>query len=301
MKRLTTEQFIEKARKVHGNKYDYSLVEYKGNRYKVKIICPEHGEFWQKAQNHMRGLGCEKCASEARKNKKFLESCRKAHYNKYDYSLVKYNNAHEKIDIICPKHGIFRQKAQNHMKGQGCPHCAGKIVSTEDFIQKSKEIHGDKYDYLLVEYKRNRDEVKIICPKHGIFTQKANSHTSGYGCPICNESKGERRIRLFLQSNNISFERQKTFSNLKNEVGRRYFYDFFIPKWNTLIEYDGEQHFMEVEHWGGKQGFENRKERDKIKNEYAKRNNISLLRIPYWDLSNIEKTLQSYLSYTLDK
>ena len=148
-KTLTIEQFIEKARKVHGNKYDYSKVEYKGNRYKVCIICPEHGEFWQTPNNHLNGNGCKKCNIEKiSKNKtltteQFIKKAKLIHKNKYIYSKTKYINNNTKVCIICPEHGEFWQIPMSHIDNKSsCPKCINnQRYTTEEFIKRAKEVH----------------------------------------------------------------------------------------------------------------------------------------------------------------
>lgn len=186
-----TINFIEKAKKVHGDKYDYSKVEYKTNKDKVCIICPEHGEFWQTPHNHLQNHGCPKCAGKNITTEEFIERAKAVHNNKYDYSLVEYVNSVTDVKIICPTHGVFEQKAGVHLQGHGCLKCgfeSGREKNkfcTEEFIRKSKEIHGDKYDYSLVEYVNSATKVKIICPIHGVFEQRAEGHLGGYGCKQC--------------------------------------------------------------------------------------------------------------------
>ena len=129
---LTTESFIEKAKKVHGDKYDYSKVEYKNCKTKVCIICPKHGEFWQEARQHLSGRGCpeckrKKCGSSQKSNiKDFINKAKEVHGNKYDYSKVEYKNSKTKVCIICPEHGEFWQRPYVHLLGQGCPKCGNK-------------------------------------------------------------------------------------------------------------------------------------------------------------------------------
>ena len=121
----------------------------------------------------------------------FIKKVKVIHGNVYDYSLVEYKNAHTKVKIICPEHGIFEQKSYHHLRGQGCPECryiksGNKLRSTtEQFIKKAKVVHGNKYDYSLVDYKNNKTKVKIICHEHGIFEQTPNHHLSGNGCSKC--------------------------------------------------------------------------------------------------------------------
>jgi len=184
---LTTEQFIERARKVHGDKYDYSKVKYVNIHTKVLIGCKKHSFFEQLPLNHLRGKGCAICSKNYRLTKEeFIKRAREVHGDKYDYSKVEYNGADRKVKIICPTHGIFEQTPYKHVNAkQGCPYCSGRISGTEMFIQKAKQVHGDKYDYSKVNYINSSTKICIICPKHGEFWQKPNSHLNGKGCRQC--------------------------------------------------------------------------------------------------------------------
>lgn len=269
-----TTKFIEKAKKVHGNKYDYSKVEYRGCCQKICIICPEHGEFWQMPGNHLKGCGCSKCAKKGQMTiNEFIEKAKKIHGDKYDYSLVDNFSENKKIKIICKKHGIFEQYYHHHLQGSGCPYCSNnKKSTTEEFIKSAKEVHGDKYDYSKVEYINNHTPVCIICPEHGEFWQTPTSHLiSKASCPICNESKLEEEIYLYLESKNISYERQKKFDNIKyiNMLP----FDFYLPKYNVLIECQGIQHFKKSPFFKDKHRFE----KDKIKYDGCINNGIKLL------------------------
>lgn len=188
-KTLNTEEWIEKAKKIHDDKYDYSKVEYKGSRYKVCIICPEHGEFWQEANSHLKGCGCNKCAKNKHKYNNintFIQEAILIHGNKYDYNKVTFNSKTDKITIICPIHGEYTTTPYIHLIGCECPKCAKRYsYDTEEWIEKARKIHGDKYDYSKVEYKNNRTKVCIICPEHGEFYMTPNCHFLGQGCPIC--------------------------------------------------------------------------------------------------------------------
>ena len=211
--KLTTEDFINKANEVHGDKYDYSKVKYTRRDSKVCIICPEHGEFWQKAANHLNGNGCPKCAGRNMTTEEFIRKAKEIHGDKYDYSKVDYVGSHLKVCIICPEHGEFWQSANKHLRGNGCAKCKG-VYDTESFVEKAKEVHGDKYDYSKVEYKGTQTKVCIICPEHGEFWQTPSNHLVGSGCPICNvgytkqykfnllqEFKDEYEFRAFLENN----------------------------------------------------------------------------------------------------
>lgn len=191
----TKEKFIEKATQVHGGKYDYSKVDYKGYNEDVCIICPEHGEFWQTPHKHLTTRGCFKCPYNNTTN--FIEKARKIHGDKYDYSKVNYQGNAKKVIIICPTHGEFLQKPMIHLTKHGCPEC-GKINShksneqtTEEWIEKAIQVHGNKYDYSKVEYKGWNQKVCIICPIHGEFWQDPTSHIAKHhkrGCPKCGKS-----------------------------------------------------------------------------------------------------------------
>ena len=192
---MNTEQFIEKAKKVHGDKYDYSKTIYINPKEKVCIICKEHGEFWQKPYNHLNGQGCSKCRYEILSNKykksteQFIEEAKKVHGNKYDYSKADYNLCQDKVVIICPIHGEFEQRPLAHIQGQGCPKCSrNHKLCLQDFVEEAKKIHGDKYDYSKVEYKNNKIKVCIICPIHGEFWQTPKKHLNFHGCPKCGGS-----------------------------------------------------------------------------------------------------------------
>ena len=192
--------FIKKARSVHGDRYDYSKVEYKDNKTRVTIICTEHGEFTQTPAKHYIKRGCPICSKYSHiKNpihvvfstEDFIEKARSVHGDKYDYSKVEYRNNRNKITIICPIHGEFEQTPYSHLEGHGCFPCSRNRAndmmrhSTEDFIKKAKEIHGDRYDYSKVEYVTINKNVTIICTEHGEFEQTPYSHLKSNGCNKC--------------------------------------------------------------------------------------------------------------------
>jgi len=191
------QDFLKKAIEMHGDKYDYSKVEYKKAKEKVIIICKKHGEFEQVASCHITGDGCKECGIDTRSEKRtcnteeFIKKAILMHSEKYDYSKVEYKKANEKVIIICKTHGEFEQTPNKHLRPSGCNKCAIYIRSnkitynTTDFIQKSIEKHGDKYDYSMVEYNKSNEKVIIICKIHGEFEQYANIHLRGNGCQKC--------------------------------------------------------------------------------------------------------------------
>ena len=190
--KLTTEEFIKKAKDIHINKYDYSKVEYKNAKEKVCIICPEHGEFYQTPNSHLNGNGCSECGKEKSIEGRlyttivFVKKAKEVHGDKYDYSKVDYKNNYTKVCIICPTHEEFYQTPNVHLQGSGCPKCCGTFkLTTKKFIEKAIVVHGEKYDYSKIDYKNTKEKVCIICPEHGDFYQVAVSHLVGCGCPRC--------------------------------------------------------------------------------------------------------------------
>jgi len=188
MRKLTQEEVIKRFKEKHGDRYDYSLVEYNGANVNVKIKCNEHGEFNQMPYNHFMGKGCSKCIQSKKTTNDFILDSKAVHGDIYDYSLVEYVNSKTKVKIICRKdnHGIFEQTPNSHLNGKGCFRCFGiKKQNTYEFIKKSIYTHGDKYDYSLVKYVNSRTIVKIICPIHSVFEQTPYNHILSMGCPKC--------------------------------------------------------------------------------------------------------------------
>ena len=193
-KKITTEEFIDELKRIWGDKYDYSKVNYVNAKTKVCIVCPEHGEFWT-LPNTIRKSGCRKCFNDNRKTtkNKFIEQACNVHSYKYDYSKVNYIDIRSKVCIICPEHGEFWQAPYSHLNGNGCPKCANETTRSKNrknkdsFLLRAKETHGNKYDYSKVEYVDTKTKVCIICPEHGEFWQTPESHVIGQGCPKCGD------------------------------------------------------------------------------------------------------------------
>ena len=300
MKKLSTSEFISKCILIHKNKYDYSLVDYRNSREKVKIVCKTHGEFEQLPYNHLLGKGCNLCNPNFGSKLEldtFVDMCNKKHNYEYDYSLVNYINNKTKVKIICKSHGEFKQEPRLHLSGQKCPSCKGnKKVTREDFIERCSIIFNNKYDYTLTIIDGTKNKTKIICPKHGLFEQIVDSHLRGSGCSKCNDSKGEKIISWFLDKNDIVYETQKTFDNCKDI--RKLKFDFYIPNINTCIEFDGIHHFEITEF--GQSKLDDTIKKDMIKNKFCLESNITLLRISYKD-DIIEKLEEDMLNYYKNK
>lgn len=283
---LTTHEFIKRASIVHENKFNYSLVEYKNSQKKVKIICPIHGEFEQRPNDHIQGKSCIMCAGIKKgNNNTFIEKAKKQHGDKYNYSIVEYKNTRTKVKIICPVHGEFEQVPYDHINGFGCAKCGGvKKLTTYEFSKRAKELHGNKYNYSLVDYKNMHTKVKILCVKHGEFNQTPHNHLKLAGCPTCNKSKGEKTISWFLDKNNIKYKEQKTFKNCFNPSTMKLLpFDFYLLNENVCIEFQGIQHYEPIKYMGGEIDFKKRQKNDIIKKEFCEKNGINLITIKYSD------------------
>ena len=187
--KINQKYIIERFKKVHGDSYNYSEVAYKGSHTYIDIICPNHGIFKQTPNVHFKGGKCPKCRADKNKRER-LEQClidfNKKHNYKYDYSNSIYIDAHTKIEIKCPIHGIFKQAPGAHKKQQ-CPKCATdkNIRPFNEIKHKSNLIHNYKYDYSDSIYVNGHTNIKIKCPIHGFFNQWPKFHKIGYGCPSC--------------------------------------------------------------------------------------------------------------------
>lgn len=279
------EVFVEKANKVHNNKYDYSKTVYKGTSKKIIITCPIHGDFEQLPGNHLSGQGCPKCANnQPISSEEWIEKAQKIHGNTYDYSKSIYVNANTEICIICSIHGEFWQLPNNHLKGCGCPKC-GKLAitsNTNEFIQKATLVHGDRYNYSKVKYVKNSEPVIIICPIHGEYPQTPNCHLAGCGCPKCNKSHGEQIIEKYLIDNKINYisEYEIDIDININKSGKARI-DFYLPDLNVAIEYNGEQHYRPIKYFEINKSFEIQQKRDQFIRDYCYNNNLKLIEIPY--------------------
>lgn len=249
MNKVTIEEFKKRGALKHNNKFIYDKVNFDTLNDSVCIICPKHGEFWQIAANHLRGRGCKECYKEKRSDtlKTFIEKANKVHNFTYSYDNTVYKDSRTEVCITCKEHGDFLQLPSNHLAGRGCKICA-KIKNDEkerknilDFINEANIIHNNKYSYEKVKYINNHTDIDIICPIHGVFQQTPKNHLNGNGCPICNESKLEKKIRILLEDKKINFETQKGFKWLKNTKPMKL--DFYLPEYNIAIECQGLQHF----------------------------------------------------------
>ncbi len=303
--KITQTEFIKRSNQIHNFQYDYTHAVYENIHIKVEIICKKHGSYFMTPSSHLhQRQGCYKCANELKSKtmtfskKQFISNAYKIHGDRYDYSKSKYIDAYTKVEIICKEHGVFEQTPSNHIHNKAnCPKCSGVFMDTKFFKEKAYKIHGSTFDYSKVNYINNITPIEIICNKHGSFFQKPSTHLyCECGCPSCNESSGEQRIRLFLEQNNIHFESQYKLP-IKGHYKRKHLrFDFFIPFKKIAIEFDGLQHFKYIPHFHStKRIFKNQQQNDLAKNRYAKKMNIQLIRIKYDQYNLIKEILLSII------
>lgn len=249
--------------------------------------------------------GCQDCSSEKKRKKDFIEEAIKKYGDYIDYSETVYVNKRTEITYFCTNCGEYHtQLPLIHLK-RGCKKCnkkdpererTGHIPkTTEQFIEDARKVQGKKYDYSLVNYVNKYSMLDIICPIHGVFKQMARIHLAGCGCKACHETKGETRIRAFLDNHNIEFTPQKTFDDLRDSSTSFLRYDFYVPEYNLLIEYSGQQHYDPASFHQTHEKFLKQKHHDWMKRKYAKNKGIDFLTIPYWDYKNIDKILTERL------
>ena len=284
--RKTTEKFIEEAKLVHGDKYDYHKVDYKNGRIEVIIVCPVHGEFLQVPNNHVAGNGCYDCSLIVRAEKrklgieKFIERSNHIHNNFYQYENVEYIDAITIVKITCPVHGDFPQVPDSHLSGRGCPKCgdikAGdkQRKTVEQFLEEANLKHNGIYKYDNVDYKGGDRIISITCTIHGDFPQTPASHLNGKGCPKC-FNKSEGRLAIILNEIGVVHRGYR--------INNRFF-DFYLPEYNLIIERDGEQHYFNTFRFRGKRkkSIEEHHQIDIEKTNLAKSKGHKICRIPYW-------------------
>lgn len=190
MKKINTKTLIKEFTETHGDRYDYSLVNYINSSTKVEIVCREHGPFMQNPTLHKKGANCPECSGLKRMNSvSFIKKAIAVHGGKYDYRMVDYKNNKSKVSIICPSHGEFKQNPNNHLSGHGCPYCGNTVPhDTKWFVEQATKVHGSRYSYQQANYTGLDNKVTVICQEHGPFEQTAAHHLKGCNCPVCSNT-----------------------------------------------------------------------------------------------------------------
>ena len=292
-RRVTTEEFIDRSKQVHGNRYNYDKTIFIDFKENVIITCPIHGDFSQLPSNHLSGSGCPECSYLDRCTTKgeFIIKANKIHNNKYNYpDLPDYVTGNSVISVVCPEHGEFKQNVGSHLNGHGCYECGrqrtidGTKLTQEEFIRRAKEIHGDQYDYSKINYVNNSTKVTIICPEHGEFQQTPDNHISqGQGCPVCRQSHLERIIRNFFIKENLEFTQYMKFDWLGLQS-----LDFYIPSLNIGIECQGLQHYIPKDHFHGLPGYIHRRYLDMKKQRLCREHGVTLLYFTLPELAHFD-------------
>lgn len=198
MKKLSQEEFVEKALSRSKRPVDLSEFKYQGSASKSKAICPSHGQFQISANALMNRIGCPECALKERSSKRrmsaseFVEKAKIVHGDTYDYTNVIYTSAHAKVSIICRAHGTFEQGANSHLTGRGCPKCgnarAGQSCRLDgsEYLARAVAVHGTSYDLSRISFDGMSKKIEVICRSHGSFFPTASNFVSlGSGCPVC--------------------------------------------------------------------------------------------------------------------
>lgn len=299
---LTTDEFVARAQEVHrGRGYDYSRTVYVNQTTLVTVICPLHGEFTPQPNNHLTGAQCRSCGNDSRRTKRahgverFIQKAQEVHGDRYDYDAVAYVNNKTHVSVTCRAHGPFPVRPDMHVaRKQGCSNCGGsKALTTAGFVDRARQIHGDRYEYGMVEYQNMYVLVTIECPDHGPFEQIPHSHLDGHGCSRCRESKGERAVRNALDEWHIAYVQH--WRDHDCIFRGRLTFDFALPEHKALIEFDGQQHYKPVK-WSKNMtdeaalaAFRIVQARDRAKDEWARANGWTLVRLTQvesvrWDL-----------------
>jgi hypothetical protein len=319
------ENFKQKASKKHKDFYDYSKVDYVNNSTLIDIICPIHGQFSQQPNNHLHGSGCEPCGIARRADKKrksledFIAEAKAVHGEAYDYRDFKYETTHTPGIIICsnPDHKPTPITPAHHLGGQGCSECGEEKRDkwrrssghdTESWIAKARQLHGDRYDYSQSEYTGYDCAITIECDEHGLFVlEPAHQHIETErrrGCGECTSRESTHSIAIGKWLTEKEYDFIKEWSHPECRDVKVLRFDYFLPDFNTCIEYDGDQHFR-LGPWGHddediQYRFIKGRRRDAIKSLWCIDNSVRLVRVTSKiKLKEIDAHLASIIPSTL--
>lgn len=274
--------------------FDYKLLskEYIDNKTKLQLQCPKGHIIEIRYNDFKKGVRCKMCSSNY--HPKFTYEYVKEYIENENYELLskEYINANSNITVVCPHGHRFETRFGRFKNGARCQKCHlmnNNLNTVHSYEYVKEQLSSEGYNLLSTEYTNAHDKILIECPKGHRFETKYNAFQQGNRCPHCNESKGEREISQILCELNIEYIKQYRFEDCKFKYTLPF--DFCLPKYNILIEYDGELHYKVSKHHGGLDRFIDTKIRDTVKNEYCKKNNIKLIRIPYWEFNNIKEII----------
>lgn len=297
-KKITTEQFIKKAKNIFSD-YDYSKTTYVNSYTQIKVICKLHGEFNSYPSIFLKGEGCPVCIprretiiNKEKEKNKFIIKANKIHNNKYNYDLVNYINNKTKVKIICPKHGAFFQTPDKHLHGNGCSKCIGRNRTTEETIKDIENMYPSMYDLSKFKYINSTTNGKICCKKHNYWFEdnyhKLMTSTNRRCCAKEWQSNPNLYIKEMLDKYKIKNFTEYSFDDCKNI--NKLLFDFYLPDYNIVIEYQGEWHYNDYIN-----NLKIQQKRDQIKRDYCKEKGIKEIEIPYWDFDKIESIIKLIL------
>jgi hypothetical protein len=282
-KKWNTIDLIEKLDNIYNGQYLYNDDFHKGKL--LFPICKIHGKFKVNKDRHLSGRGCPKCSKYIKYDTIYFREVLSKKFKNLILDNCDFNGVTNYVEVECKKHGLFKTKAYYLLGGYGCKICSNeeKSYSNLEYIKKCVDKHPE-IDHSLVKYTSSKSKIILVCKKHGEFSQNAAYYlNSSKGCPYCQESKGEKRIRVFLEKINEDYIQEYKIEN-------RYF-DFFLPNKNLFIEFNGKQHYQPIKFFGGDEKFQKQKESDLEKNKKINDLNSRLLVIPYWKINNVEEIL----------
>ena len=298
-KKYSHEEFVSLVNELYGDEFEV-LSKYEGCNKKIKFKHNKCNREFEIRMHSVSKIKCKYCNTRKYTDESIRKILDEKTNNEY-IILDKFETMHKNVNIkhlVCEK--VFNTD-MHHMINNGtrCPYCYGKNLqkNTELFKEEVYNLVGDEYT-VLGEYTKSNENIKMRhncdnCNNFEFEVRPSDFISHGNRCPLCKSSKGEQKISKYLTDNNIEFVIQKTFDDcIYKELLK---FDFYLPNLNTIIEFDGIQHFKPIKHFGGEERLKINKERDSIKNEYCKDNNINLLRISYLDYNNIENILNEKL------
>lgn len=314
----TKEELFSFCSDIHQNQYVYHDVLTKVDGLittndEIIYECKEHGIFYKTITDHIHmKTGCPTCGKNTaavslrKSSEEFVQQANITHQNKFDYSKMVYINSDTPIIIICPIHGEFKQRPGSHLNSKfGCRQCDNDYKSkthsmgTDEFIKRSEKLYGDRFDYKETEFISSHKHVTLICKQHGSFSIKPTDHLRNYCiCRKCKASGPELIIMNYLDQNKIEYVFQHTFDDCRG-IRKRLPFDFYLPSFNALIEYDGIHHTLAIPFYGQQNEANERLKamihNDEMKTKYAEDQNINLLRISHQQKHRIIETLDDFI------
>jgi len=314
MNKITYEEFMERVREKHGDNFSIAEADFVTMRHPLRIFCKSHQEYIDThAASHVTYHNpCKKCVREKKFENyvpKVLEAMR---HNFPDLELISdITDFNCEVILKCPKHGEFKTTADRVIyNGTGCTACGRDIasqkatgtqrVSFDEFKQRFAERYGSKLSLISDEqdYENFNSLLTVKCsvPEHAEFQNTAKDLLRYHGCKNCKESMGERLVRIALEALDIAYEQEKRFASCRDR--KELPFDFWLPDFSTLIEFQGKQHEVSAERFGGVKALRGTQKRDKIKKDWASENGINLIYI--YDYTDVKKTILENLKPTND-